>query len=476
MSGRTRIILLALVASVFALTLCVLVGVGAYNLGRGSAMAGTSGSPAAIQSGQGMPVDHPELAPATEPSTKADGSIEPAGTGSAAQTAQQVEPTSSEPAEPTPKATTGDTTQTTPPARTIEPLELAPEDLDVFFEAWDIVEREFDGDLPSKKDVTYEAIAGSLELLDDRFTRFIPPDLAERSREQLEGSFEGIGAYVDLNDEGYLEIVRPIEGQPADLAGLESGDLVTHVDGVSVLGKSLEEIIADVKGPKGTQVTLTIQRESRAEPFDVTITRREIELPVVASEMLDSGIAYVWLTTFSSNADEQLGDALAELLDQDPQGLVLDLRDNPGGFLNQAVSVADLFLKEGVILYERNREGIQDVFESDDGDAAESIPLVVLVNGGSASASEIVAGAIQDQGRGILVGEKTFGKGSVQQTHSLSDGSELRVTIAKWYTPNDRSIDEEGITPDIPVETPEEFGTEADTQLQRAVDYLLNEE
>ena len=353
-------------------------------------------------------------------------------------------------------------------------LDLDQEDLDLVIEVWDIVNREFDGDLPSEKEVTYQAIIGSLELLDDQFTHFVPPEIAERTREQLEGSFEGIGAFVDLTDDGYLLIVRPIQGQPADLAGLESGDIVTHVDGEPVLGKSLEAIIAEVKGPEGTEVTLTIKREAEPEDFDVTIVRDRIEIPIVESQSLENDIAYVRLTSFSGNASDQLSDALTSLLEEEPRALILDLRDNPGGFLSQSVEVADLFLPEGVILYQRDSDGDEEVFESDDGDVAERIPLVVLVNAGSASASEIVAGAVKDRERGTLIGETTFGKGSVQQTHTLSDGSELRVTIARWYTPDDNSIDDQGIAPDIDVVTPDEFGGDADTQLQKAIEYILS--
>ena len=189
--------------------------------------------------------------------------------------------------------------------------------------------------------------------------------------------------------------------------------------------------------------------------------------------MLEDNIAYVRLTGFSGNASQQLESELEELLDQEPQALIFDLRDNPGGFLSQSVQVADLFLGEGVVLYERDGRELEEVFESEDGDLAEEIELIVLVNAGSASASEIVAGAVKDRGRGTLVGETTFGKGSVQKTHTLSDGSELRVTIARWYTPNDRSIDVEGVAPDIQVDTPEEFGGDADTQLQRAIRLIL---
>ncbi|MCI0393788.1 MAG: S41 family peptidase [Chloroflexi bacterium] len=364
-----------------------------------------------------------------------------------------------------------ETTVNTPSQQT--PIDLTAEDLQLLIRVWSIIRSEFDGELPSEEEVVYEAIIGSLGLLEDPHTSFLTPEVAQRFREQLDGSFEGIGAFVNLSEEGYLVIERPIEGQPADLAGLEAGDLVTAVNGESVLGKSLDEIIAEVKGPRGTSVTLSILREGQTESFDVTIVRDLIEIPIVEAEMLDGNIAYVHLTSFSSNAEQRLLEALEALMAQEPRAVILDLRDNPGGFLNQAVAVADVFLPEGVVLYQRDRNGVEEVFEADNGDIAETIPLVVLVNAGSASASEIVAGAIQDYGRGVLIGELTFGKGSVQTVHDLPDGSELRVTIARWYTPQERLIDQLGITPDIEVATPEEFGGEADTQLQRAIEYIL---
>jgi carboxyl-terminal processing protease len=239
---------------------------------------------------------------------------------------------------------------------------------------------------------------------------------------------------------------------------------------------SLDEIIALVKGPEGTEVTLTIVREEVEEPFDLTVVRALIETPVVESEMLEDGVAYVRLSSFTSDAIEQLSEHVDTLLAEDPVGMILDLRDNRGGFLNQAVAVSDLFLPKGVVVIQRDSSGVEEVFESDDGDIAEAIPLVVLVNAASASASEIVAGAIQDLDRGILIGELTFGKGSVQLSRTLSDGSELRVTIARWYTPDNSSIEHEGVLPDIELEPPEEYGTENDTQLQRAIQYLLDGE
>jgi carboxyl-terminal processing protease len=213
-------------------------------------------------------------------------------------------------------------------------------------------------------------------------------------------------------------------------------------------------------------------REGEDKPFKVDITRARIEIKLVESKMLDDNIAYVALSKFdSATTARELQGAIQDLLAQNPKGLIFDLRDNPGGFLDQSVDVADLFLTDGVVLYERTKNGDEQVFRSDDRGIAQDIPLVVLVNGGSASASEIVAGAIQDRGRGVLIGEKTFGKGSVQQINRLDDGSQLRVTIARWFTPNNRGIHGQGIEPDITVERGDD--PKVDPQLDRAVEYLL---
>ncbi|GIK57734.1 MAG: S41 family peptidase [Chloroflexi bacterium] len=351
-----------------------------------------------------------------------------------------------------------------------------PEDItfDVFYETWQLVEQQYDGDVPPNEDVLYAAIEGSLRTLGDEFTRFIRPDVAERMRQDAVGSVEGIGAFVRENEQGQFEIVRPIPGQPAEKAGLLPGDIIIGVDGQSMEGVSFDEVILLVRGPRGTDVTLLVQREGEDEPLEFTITRVRFEIPTVEYRMLENDIAYIHLQEFNQTAVQKTLAALEELLAQNPQALIFDLRDNPGGFLNQSVAVADLFLPDSVVLFERNRNGLDQTFRADNGDIAETIPLVVLVNPGSASASEIVAGALQDHGRAILIGETTFGKGSVQQVHELSDGSELRVTIARWYTPANNTIDKEGVTPDI--EIPMAFGAEEDIQLQRAIEYILNGE
>ncbi|MEM7113366.1 MAG: S41 family peptidase [Chloroflexota bacterium] len=347
-------------------------------------------------------------------------------------------------------------------------------DFELFYEAWQILTTEYDGQLPTNEELLFSAINGSIELLGDEHTRFVNPDTAQRIR-QNQGPVEGIGAIVTENEDGLIEIVRPIDGQPADLAGVKAGDVLIAVDGESVIGQSLDEVVLIVRGPSGTQVTITVRRPGVEEPIDFTITRARFEVPVVEAEMLPENVAYVRLTTFlDQGATADVEDALEPLLAQNPAGIVFDLRDNGGGFLSEAINVADLFLPESIILLERNIRGLNETFRADDGDIGEQLPLVVLVNAGSASASEIVAGAIQDNGRGVIVGEVTFGKGSVQQVHTLSNGAELRVTIARWFTPNNNTIDGAGITPDIAVETPEDLGGDNDTQLQEAVDFILS--
>jgi carboxyl-terminal processing protease len=347
------------------------------------------------------------------------------------------------------------------------------EALQVLSEVWDLVESEFYGELPPPEERVYGAIRGMLGTLDDDYTSFIEPSIAEINRTDASGSFEGIGALVSMNEDDILEIVRPFEDQPADKAGLLPGDMVLAVDSESIVGYGIYEAITLIRGPEGTTVVLTIQRGTGTEAFDVAIVRARIDIPIVESRMLEETIGYVSLFDFSAQATLQLETAIQELQDQGANGLILDLRGNPGGFLDQAVRVSDVFLDEGLVLIERSSDGRVREFTSTRDGVALDIPLVVLVNGGSASASEIVAGAIQDRGRGVLIGETTFGKGSVQLPHTLSDGSELRVTIARWFTPNDRAIHGEGLAPDIEVTlTPEDLEADRDPQLERAIEYL----
>ena len=383
---------------------------------------------------------------------------------------QSVAPARAQAPADTPAASTPAPAPTNPPA-TASPSE--DQAFQIFWEAWRVLQAEYYGnDLPDPKNLAYNAIKGVIFGLDDQFTSFIPPQTAAIIEEDATGEFSGIGAYVQLNQNRVLQITRIFADSPAEKAGLKAGDLIIAVNGTSIVGDDLYAQIAKVRGPAGSQATLSIMRGDNP-PFDVTLTRATIKIPLVESKMINGEVAYVSLSSFdSSTTAQQLSDAVEQLLLRNPKGLILDLRSNPGGFLDQAIAVSDLFLKSGVVLYERSKTGAERTFTSSDEGIAQDIPLVVLVNGGSASAAEIVAGAIQDRGRGQLIGAKTFGKGSVQQINHLSDGSQLRVTIAHWFTPNNREIHGKGLEPDIVVAAGDDPAK--DPQLDRAVEYILN--
>jgi carboxyl-terminal processing protease len=357
---------------------------------------------------------------------------------------------------------------------------LEASDLEIFWEAMDLLERDFYGELPDETERTYGAIRGVIELLDDPNTSFLTPAQATNFLESIDGSFEGIGATVDWEEElGAVRIVEPFENQPAWQAGLRRNDLIIAIDGEEVAEMvDLTEAVSKIKGPRGTTVVLTVVRENIADPFDVEIRRDVIQIPIVFSETMgeNEDIAYVRLTRFSDNSGQRLRTTLETALENpELRGLIFDMRGNPGGLLREAVRVSSLFLPdEELVLIERFSDGSEDLYHTEGGAVVpEDLPLVVLVDEGSASASEIVSGALQDTGRAILLGTTTFGKGSVQLPHHLSDGSLMRVTIARWYTPKDRSIDGTGLEPDIVVEiSDEQIEAEEDPQLDRALQLL----
>jgi carboxyl-terminal processing protease len=384
-------------------------------------------------------------------------------------------PTAAVPTEGSAGSGSAEPAPTPVPAPTIEIPAQTGASFDLFWEAWELLQNDFYGDLPTEEEMTYGAIRGAINTLDDPFTAFIEPQTAAINREDDGGTFEGIGAYVTMED-GRLKIVNTFREQPAERAGLRRGDIVTQVDDTPIENMSIYEAITLIRGPADTPVRLTILREGE-EPFEVEIIRARIDIPVVESEMKDGDIAYVQLLDFSTDASVKLAEATEALLEQDPQGLILDLRGNPGGWLHESILVAGLFMpRDELVLIERLKDGSQRTFETTDRPLAPDIPMVVLVDGGSASASEIVAGALQDNDRAVLIGEKTFGKGSVQLPHELSNGAELRVTIARWFTPSDRAIHGEGLEPDIAVElTLEDVEAELDPQLERAIEYLRGE-
>jgi carboxyl-terminal processing protease len=272
----------------------------------------------------------------------------------------------------------------------------------------------------------------------------------------------------------FLTVISPIEGSPADKAGLKPGDKIIKVDGHDMTGVNPEEVLQKVLGPKGTQVTLTVERDNEQVPLEFVIVRDEIVIHSAEGKMLDNGIAYVDINTFGETTTQDLRDALDTLMKQNPKGIIIDLRNNGGGYLTTAVEVASEFIDKGVILYEKYGDGKRDSYESLGNGRATNIPLVVLINEGSASASEILAGALQDYGRAKLVGITSYGKGSVQVWQPLSnDQGAARVTIAKWLTPKERAIDHVGLTPDVYVEmTADDVQAERDPQLDAAIETL----
>jgi len=357
---------------------------------------------------------------------------------------------------------------------TVQPPENVEQLFEPFWEAWDVVHQDYVDQPLDDGALMRGAIRGMVDSLGDPHSSYMDPDEYLQANLPLDGEYEGIGAWVDSEGE-LLTIISAMPDSPAERAGLQPGDQVIAVDGEDVTALDGSLVIRRVLGPAGTSVDLTIRREGLVEPLVVSIVRERIALPSVESEMLEGGIGYVRLYTFAGQTGGDLEQALRSLLQEDPVGLILDLRGNGGGFLTTAVEVASQFIPQGTVLIERFGDGREQVYEAERGGLATEIPLVVLIDAGTASASEIVAGAIQDHRRGELVGETSFGKGSVQNWVPLdADQGAVRVTIARWYTPNDRLIHGVGLEPDHMVAPAEDPAVEgSDPQLDKAVELLL---
>lgn len=343
---------------------------------------------------------------------------------------------------------------------------------DPFWESWELLHENFVDQPLDDTTLMRGAIQGMLAATGDKHTSYMDPDQFAAANADMEGEYTGIGAWIDITGD-YVEVISPMKGSPAEEAGLKANDIVIGVNGQDMTGLPGDLVQKQILGPAGEEVTLTVRRG--AETLDITITRRVIHVPVVDYEMLEGEIAYIALHTFNEQSTSQLRAALDDLLSQNPKGLVFDLRDNGGGFLVTAIEVASEFLQTDVVMYEEYGDGSQQAYEVMPGGRGTTIPMVVLINAGSASASEIVAGAIQDTGRAELVGVTSYGKGSVQNWISLrtEDGG-VRITIARWLTPNGTQISGAGLTPDVVVEmTDEDYAEGRDPQLDAAVDLLL---
>jgi carboxyl-terminal processing protease len=324
------------------------------------------------------------------------------------------------------------------------------EDLKLFSDVIHIIQKDYVEETKSR-DLIYGAIKGMLETLDPH-SAFMPPSMFKEMQEETKGRFEGLGIEITLK-EGVLTVVSPIEDTPAFKAGIFAGDQILKIDGESTKNFTLMDSVKRLRGPRGSKVTITIMREGFTKPKDFTLVRDVIPIRSVRHELLEKQYGYIRISQFQDKTDSDFGKAMKALEEESKgtlKGLVLDLRNNPGGLLDQAVKISDRFIDSGVIVsIDGRREEVKQKWPAHPEGTVTRYPLVVLVNGGSASGAEIVAGAIQDHGRGILVGTQTFGKGSVQTIIPLKDGSGLRLTTARYYTPNGRSIQAKGIVPDI---------------------------
>lgn len=354
-------------------------------------------------------------------------------------------------------------------------------DFEMFWEVWNIVKTKYvDSENVKNKDLYYGALEGIVDSLDDPYTVFLDPETSKMFADDLSGSFEGIGAEIGIRD-GILTVVSPLANSPAEIAGLKPGDKIFKVDGEESFDWSVDEAVRTIRGPKGEAVVLTVAREGEDDFIDVTIIRDKIELPSVELEYKNIGdkkIAFVELFSFNQDTYIEFAEKILEInKDSEVDGLILDLRDDPGGYLDVAIDIASEWIEEGVVVSEKSGDGyIFDYYSRSYGSLVD-MPTVILLNEGSASASEIVAGALQDYDLAILVGETSFGKGSVQTLQELADGSTIKITIAKWLTPNGLNIDKEGVDPDIFVDyTFEDWEAELDPQLDKALEiFTLSE-
>ncbi len=342
-----------------------------------------------------------------------------------------------------------------------------------FWESWKFVHDRYVDQPLDDTQLMQGAIRGMLASLGDQHTAYMSPSEYKQATTSLSGSYDGIGAFVDTRGD-YLTIISPMKDSPALKAGLKAGDKIIKINGEDMTGIPGDLVIQKVLGPAGTDLTLTILRGDQ-EPFDVKVTRAHITLVSVEGKMLENDVAYVQISTFGDTTTKELRAALKDLLARNPKGLIVDLRNNGGGYLSTAVEVGSEFVDEGVILYEKYGDGDIKEFKAQPGGLATDIPLVVLINEGSASASELVAGMLQDDKRATLVGVTSYGKGSVQEWLPLSDNQgAVRITIAKWLTPLKRTIDHIGLTPDVVVKmTQEDFDAGRDPQLDAAIKTLL---
>lgn len=350
-------------------------------------------------------------------------------------------------------------------------------DFNIFWDAWNLIEKKFVGKPLDYQKMVYGAIEGMVNSLGDPHTSFMDPELTEEFEREIDGNFEGIGAEIGIKN-NQLTIIAPLTGTPAQKAGLRAKDRILMIDGQITDEMSLIEAVNLIRGEKNTEVILTIGR-GKEEPKDYKITRDKIEVNSVEWKKInskkDNNIAYIELSYFGEDTANELKKITPDILSFKPKGIILDLRNNAGGYLESAIDVSSIFIKKGEVVTFQVSEEEKKEYKTKGGDKLSAFPIVVLVNHGSASASEILAGTLRDNRSVPLVGEKTYGKGSVQELEHLEDGSSMRITIAKWLTPTEKNINEEGLEPDYNIElTEKDYNNDRDPQLDKAKEIIDN--
>lgn len=347
-------------------------------------------------------------------------------------------------------------------------------DFNLFWEVWNTLKKNYvNSDELSDKKMFYGALRGMVSSIGDPYTVFMDPKVSQDFADDMAGTFEGIGAEIGIKND-ILTIIAPLPDMPAEIAGLKSGDRVLAINGTSTMGITIDAAVNKIRGPKGTDVTLSVKREGE-DIQDIIITRGAIIVKSVRTEMRDDGIYKIKVTNYNNDTRESFNEAVREVVEKNPKGVILDLRNNPGGYLDTAIEMASEWVEDGLIVVEKYSEENKNEHHARGRARLKNFPTVVLVNQGSASASEIVAGALQDHGKAKIVGKQTFGKGSVQTLSNLKDGSSIKITVAKWLTPDGRSINDEGIAPDEDIDLKvEDYNQNSDPQLDKALEILLD--
>lgn len=355
--------------------------------------------------------------------------------------------------------------------------DMAQTDFNLFWDVWSRLERDFvDKSKIEPQKMVFGAIDGMVKSLGDPYTVFLPPEEAKRFNDDIKGEFGGIGAEIGIK-KGILTIIAPLKESPAEKAGLRAGDKILKINGTSTIDLSLDKAVSFIRGIKGTEVTLTIAAaDDLGNTSEIKIIRDTIKIPVIETKKLDEGIFYIHLFNFNDNSTAEFKKGLIEMQNSGGKKLILDLRNNPGGYLNAAIDIASWFISAGeIVAREKMANGEELVYRSGGYRFLENAPVVVLINQGAASASEIVAGALRDQRKIKLIGDKSFGKGSVQELEKLPQNASLKITIAKWLTPEGHSINDAGLEPDIKVEIKkEDIDEERDPQLDKAIEIIKN--